>query len=122
MPCLWEDTMSRKPTKPPPYKIPTDDGDHISVRVHSGPRDDGRWRWRAEHREENGTRKTIWTGWGTKDEATKEVRRVLDGQGASEIKTVDQLLLAWSAAREERADLRPRTIDAHLGSIGRLLE
>ena len=41
----------------------------VRVRVHSGPRDDGRWRWRADVAAPEGRRETLWTGWGTRDEA-----------------------------------------------------
>lgn len=93
----------------------------VRVRVHSGPRKDGRWRWRADRpagfRLVEGrrvdVREPIWSGWATPDEAEAAVIATLAGRGEAhvghdDVRTVFDLLDVWIADYELRAR-SPRT-------------
>ncbi len=93
-------------------------GSRVKVRVIRGPKPGGLWYWRAEaYDAPSQARTTIWTGWGTREDAEHTVtrlsadtpdigRRRID---YSTVKTVRDLLEVWSAAQDERRDLAPNT-------------
>lgn len=91
-----------KSPRPKPFAV-----GKVRVRVHSGPREDGRWRWRADRpsgvREGKEIREAVWSGWGDRDEAEKAVLGVLTtrgeepAEGAAEVRTVIDLLEVWRA-------------------------
>lgn len=92
----------KKPARPKPFAV-----GRVRVRVHSGPRaEDGRWRWRADRpagtRGGRDVRETVWSGWGTRDEAEQEVLLVegLPRDVAVMVRVV--LLTACAAAGVER--------------------
>lgn len=104
--------MARKPNKvilPPVY-----------ARTIRGPRKtDGRWYWRAEVHED-GTR-TVWTGWGTREEVARTVA-VLVASGAHaatpepdrrEVRTVRDLMETWLGAEAERPNLKAKTLTVY---------
>lgn len=97
---------------------------HLCARPVRGPRADGRWYWRCEHRADGG-RETIWAGWGTRAEATQALARVVVGvaepRASGEVVTVRDLLEIHAGARAERPDLSPRTIRAEQQGAARLL-
>lgn len=88
----------------------------VRIRVHSGPREDGRWRWRADRAAgyrtlEDGRkverRVSIWSGWGTPDEAEDETIKALAERGETfvspeDLRTVHDLLDVWVADYEKR--------------------
>lgn len=80
-----------------------------------GPRADGRWYWRAR-RYVDGTESCAWTGWASRAEVERELAAlVVDGldrhrSAYADLVTVADLLEAWVAAQEDRADLRPGTV------------
>jgi integrase len=89
----------------------------VRVRVHSGPREDGRWRWRADRATGvvagKERREAVWSGWGTREEAEQAVidRLAEKGErfvGASDIRTVYDVLDVWIADYEPRCR-SPRT-------------
>lgn len=91
--------MARKPNPAPrscgayPYRV---------VRPQ---REDGRWYWRCERRE-NGVKVTHWTGWATIAEADRAVAAIACGQAApgQAVDTVRDLLSYWLGAQEQRTD------------------
>lgn len=110
--------MPPKPPKKParravgPYKLA----------VVRGPREDGRWYWRAR-KHENGTEQTVWTGWATVREADEAVGAILAGVAVldpSQCSTVGELLSLWHGSIEARQDLSPLTVVGYAGSAKRL--
>jgi integrase len=104
--------MPRKKSRPKPFRVT---GTDVSVRVAEGPREDGRWRWRADH-QVGDKRPTVWSGWATQEEAERAVVAALKPQPepepvqlAPELVTVRDLLETWSASIEDRADLTERS-------------
>lgn len=95
------------------------------VRVRRGPREDGRWYWRADRPDGRGGRIDVWLGWGSRDEAAAAVRKALDARPpdpAVEIETVGDLLDCWlGSVRLDRPDARDRTRLAIEGAVVRLL-
>lgn len=116
--------MPRKKGRPEPFKVT---GTDIRVRVAEGPRDDGRWRWRAD-RQVGDKRPTLWSGWATQPEAERAVLDALDAERnppepeASPWGTVQDLLEQWTAAVDEREDLSTFTQRACTTAASRLLE
>ncbi len=101
------------PTKkrPTPFAV-----GRVRVRVHSGPREDGRWRWRAD-RQAGPTREHVWLGWGTRDEAEAAVIQVLAQVGDPQadlqaVSTVHDLLDCWVRSQEDRSDVSAFTRSA----------
>lgn len=96
----------RRPPRPKPFAV-----GKIRVRVHSGPREDGRWRWRADRAAgvvaDVERREAVWSGWGTRDEAEAAVLAAATDtptpEGAADIRTVYDLLDVWLADYTERA-------------------
>ena len=81
-----------------------------AIRVHRGPRADGRWYWKADRPDGHSGRVHVWSGWGTPDEAQAAVVATLGGvtqrpDGA----TVRDLLETWGAAMDARADLAQKS-------------
>lgn len=123
------------PRRPSPFQV-----DRVRVRVHSGPREDGRWRWRADRPDGRGGRVHVWAGWATRDEAGEIVRELLaeavPDPESTELETVRDLLECWVAAVRERRDVSELTqrncraaaerlvssglADARLAILGRL--
>lgn len=101
--------MPRKPAGPARTRSPAPRSASASP---EGPREDGRWYWRAD-RQEDGRRPVVWSGWATRLEAEAAVlvlaaleQRV---QPTGDLGTVEGLLGAWTAAVDERA----RRVGAH---------
>lgn len=105
-----------KKQRPKPFAV-----GKVRVRVHSGPREDGRWRWRADRPsgfkmvdgKKVEVRQPVWSGWGTKDEAEQAVIDELANRGErfvgpDDIRTVYDLLDVWVADYEKTAR-SPRT-------------
>jgi integrase len=87
------------------------------LRVARGPHKEhaDRWYWRAG-RFRGGAEETLWTGWATREEAERIVGGMLStGQKkaapSAGIATVGDLVDYWLGAQEDRADLRPRSIE-----------
>ena len=77
---------------------------HLSV--VRGPREDGRWYWRAR----TPARDTIWTGWATPGEAACALReRLNEPEPAPDLHTVADLLQLWLAARDRDPTVRETT-------------
>lgn len=89
-------------------------GQHVRLRVHRGPRADGRWYWRADTAQGK-RRATVWSGWGTPDEAEAATMAALRADGAAprheveQVRSVLDLLDCWVASQEERRDVSPMT-------------
>ena len=110
--------------RPKPFAI-----GRVRVRVHSGPRSDGRWRWRADraaNRDGREHRDAVWSGWGTREEAEAAVLAALTETGevyqtADDVRTVRDLLEVW-VADVSAHDRSPATTRARRGSAVRLVE
>lgn len=94
------------------------------LRVVRGPHRDApaRWYWRAEQYR-GATAETVWTGWGTVEEADAAVARLVTGEstpGAHDCETVRDLLSLWHGGIEQRGDLAPATIDGYGAGAVRL--
>ncbi len=105
-------------TRPRPFAV-----GKVRVRVHSGPRKDGRYRWRAD-KQDGETRIHIWSGWGSEEEATQEVIEQLAKRGerwttVEDIKTVYDLLDVW-VADVQGADRSAYTSTARKGCAERV--
>ena len=88
-------------TRPDPIEI----RDH-HLTVVRGPREDGRWYWRAR----NAARETVWTGWGTPAEARAALRQLLrESEPPPKLSTLADLIHLWRAAREDDPTLRDAT-------------
>jgi integrase len=106
--------MAKKPRRPKIIVM-----GRVRVRAIRGPREDGRWYWRAETYAGDDSA-TIWTGWGTEEEAARNVgEKVAKGdltprprQGSGPI-TLGLVLDRWLAAQEARSDLKWRTSKAY---------
>lgn len=88
--------------------------DPYSVRVIRGPREDGRWYWRAR-KFAGGTEETGWTGWGTVQEARETVAGLVTGKvakGPDTASTIKDLLEFWLGSQSERTDLSPLSVQA----------
>lgn len=107
-----------KRTRPRPFSV-----GRVRVRIHSGPREDGRWRWRADRAagtvDGRERREPVWSGWATRDEAEAAVLEALTEAGrgyeaADGVDTVRDLFEVWLPAAR-RADKSPRTTAARSG-------
>ena len=88
-------------TRPDPIEI----RDH-HLTVVRGPREGGRWYWRAR----NAARETVWTGWGTPAEARTALRQLLsEPEPPPKLSTLADLIHLWRAAREDDPMLRDST-------------
>lgn len=92
----------------------------MCLRVIRGPKG-GRWYWRGEVYQD-GKSRTVWTGWGTIEEADRAVAAIVarDGltdprppRGLGAADTVRDLLETWLGSKRDRADLRPLTRRMH---------
>lgn len=97
----------------------------VRARPERGPREDGRWYWRAD-RQAGKRREVVWTGWGSPDEAERAVRRELDNPAStsadlSEARTVGDLLDYWVGAIDEDEGRDERTRLACRGAAKRLV-
>lgn len=106
-------------SKPKPQRLGS-----VSARAIRGPREDGRWYWRAEWTRAvgEGASRSLWSGWATEHEAQVEVARLLaagqdrprqveETSAWTGLRTVDELLRAHLHHCEtSRPDLRPRTV------------
>jgi integrase len=103
----------------------------VRVRVHSGPRADGRWRWRADLadglRDGREVRRQIWSGWATRDEAEALLVALVAERGidapppVADVRTVADLLSVWTADKE-LDDRSAATTRARNGCADRLSE
>lgn len=85
----------------------------VRARAIRGPREDGRWYWRAEvYQGEHTGSRTLWTGWAHREEVSPELVRLIAEHGLDKrdeqdqpIETLKDLLEVWLGAQEERADI-----------------
>lgn len=98
------------------------------ARVHRGPREDGRWYWRADRPDGHGGRLPIWHGWATPKEAERQVIAILaedpdacaKGTSGIQVRTLYDVMDVWIPQREERRDIAERTKKISRGSAERL--
>jgi integrase len=110
-----------KPKRPRPFGV----GPNVRVRVHSGPDEKGRWRWRADRQLGKG-RKSFWSGWAaTAEEAHQEVEAVLRERGEEwtapeDVVTVADLLEVYTAdkAKDDRSAYTTRARNGCADRIG----
>lgn len=109
------------PPKPPKKPARRQMG-RYRLAVVRGPREDGRWYWRArEHA--NGGEQTVWTGWATLREADEAVGQIVAGISPTEstdCATVGDLLSLWHGSIEARQDLSVLTVRGYACSAKRL--
>lgn len=98
----------------------------VSVRVHRGPREDGRWYWRAD-RQMGAGRDKLWHGWGTPAEAEATVIAVLASRGEAggvrrdvQVRTVHDLVDTWAASQLARKDISDHTRTAARTAAARI--
>jgi len=111
--------------RPKPFSV-----GEVRLRAVRGPKDGGQWYWRADRYEGTSSKHGIkvWTGWGTKREASQAVAGLV-AQGADlrpsptiahsgTVQTVRDLMECWLYTREARGDLQPgtKTADRVCGS------
>lgn len=101
--------MAKKRGKPEPVSR-----EEVTARVERGPRDDGRWYWRARKGQ-----KTLWCGWGTRNEIETAVRK---GKFGPEFATMADVFGAFSASYVARLDVAPGTVRAVSATIANLRE
>lgn len=101
----------RKSNRPKPFAIGP-----VRVRAVRGPKED-RWYFRAELYEGRISR-TVWTGWATEIDVTREVAAIIAAdrldapQAGDTLSTVRDLMETWIAEQDERAkrgDIAPHT-------------
>lgn len=81
--------------RPAPLRL-----ESLSCTVVRGPRQDGRWYWRARRADA-----TLWTGWATREEASAACARLTLGeQPQGGVCTVGELVGHWFAEAEDRAE------------------
>jgi integrase len=118
------------PSRPKPFAI----GD-VRVRAVRGPHrsNPDLWYFRAELYQAGDSR-TVWTGWSTKDDATKAVAKLVandehledeaeeDDQADDDTppETVKELLQDWLEHIDERDDLRPKSRTVYRNRARRL--
>ena len=101
----------------------------VLVRARRGPREDGRWYWRADRPVGRSQREDVWLGWGTRDEAEAQVIAALTDptvqarreEGQPELQTVFDLLDCWLAAQRRRNDIADSTKEAGYSAVKRLI-
>jgi integrase len=107
--------MSKKTTKR--TKRPKFTVGPVRVRATRGPKDDGRWYWRAVVYRDSAEH-TLWTGWATRDMAEADIAgRVAAGDtepkdnATTEAlpRTVGDLMECWMYAEEQRQDIKAKT-------------
>lgn len=106
-------------SRPSPFAI-----GHVRVRAIRGPHRTraATWYWRAELYA-GGASRTVWTGWATEDEATREVAALVADGGDAEpdadevafddVETVKDVLELWLGHVKGRVDLSERTQDIY---------
>lgn len=98
-----------------PSRPPVQTAGPFRARPIRGPRADGCWYWRIE-RYSAGAAETAGTLWGTPAQALARCAELVLGvqppAGPDGGLTVLVLLRRWVATQEDRADLRPATVDA----------
>lgn len=107
--------MARKAQRPAPVKL-----GKVHARCIRGPHKDGsgRWYWQAVvYQGEGGKDRTVWSGWATREDATRGLAALVAEQGtapeapdrspqaATEVVTVRDLMECWVASQEARGDL-----------------
>lgn len=97
----------------------------VRVRVRRGPREDGRWYWRADRAAGHSRREQVWTGWGTADEAEAAVIAALSAgerleTGHDQVRTLHDLLECWAQSQDERSDVSEHTRRNATDAAGRL--
>lgn len=112
--------MARRPRSEQPIVVGDVRARPIRGRGARGPAD-GRWYWRAEW-----GRRTVWVGWGTREEATAaildRVSRGIDGLAprVADVVSVADLLSVWvGTVVDQRADLAVRSVEAIRGRAPR---
>lgn len=114
-------TVGRPKKRPEPFRI---SGSDVRVRVHSGPDAEGRWRWRAERTVE-GKAITVWSGWGSQEEAERQILALLAAPPAPPepegLVSVRDLLETWALAQDERMDTSDHTKRSATTGAKRLL-
>lgn len=118
-----EGIMAQRPKRGRPAVVVVGD---VRARATRGPREDGRWYWRAEYHTE---RATVWTGWGTRAEVQRRLTEHVAEHGtaarpsarAEELATLDDLMRAWFAHLEDDCpDLKPASLRTYRGCVRRL--
>ncbi len=109
----------RGPRKPDPFAVK--DFVHVyptRTRGKRGPRD-GRWYWRARITA-HGHRRTVWSGWATRDEAWGVVADLVQTgaihepkEPVTEVRTLTDLMECWVGMLEQRADLSAHGLRAY---------
>lgn len=106
--------MARAAKKPRSLKL-----DRVTVRAIRGPHTENpsHWYWRAEHYEPGVGRTTVWTGWGTREEARRAVSQLLVAEDIHEaadaerarqgddVRTVQDLLEVFLGDQQLRVEL-----------------
>lgn len=102
-------------TVPPPRKPRPRSVGSVRLRAVRGPREDGRWYWRAT-RYEAGGEHSVWTGWATTAEADNSVAGLVAAGKADaprdpdRAETVRDLCELYLGRQSERADIRPHSL------------
>ncbi len=112
----------KRPKKPGPIRIGPVRA-HVARSREKAPRH----YWRAVVNED-GVRRTVWTGWASADLATREIAHLVAtglpdrerAPAAEDVRTVLDLLLVWLGTRQQRDDLAARTHKNDTGAIKRL--
>lgn len=109
------------PTPPKPLVVGRVRVRALAARGHR----EGAWYWRAERYTE-GKSETVWTGWGTPEEAERTVARIVGGVAPAPVAgtTVGDLLELWIGRQEDRADARqlsPNTVRAQRNAAEHLV-
>ncbi len=120
---------SRAPRKPLAIKL-----DNTTARAIRGPHKDGsgRWYWRADlYVEGQRRRETVWSGWASRDDARREVSRLLSVRNPreaareerdarrSDVQTVRDLLEVYMGAQEARVAIWRREEEAGEAAVAR---
>lgn len=103
------------PRSPSPLTVGT-----LHARAVRGPRQDGRWYWRAR-RHVDGKEDSPWTGWATRDEVLRELAALIAGgtldaprNPYEDVRTFRDLLECWIGTRKGRPDLAKSTLDNYI--------
>jgi len=99
-------------------------GKRVKVRAVRGPDDRGRWYWQATaYNPTTRKRPTVWSGWASAERVEREVLAIVSERptddpsshaDADDIRTVLDLMEAWSAEQARRGDLSSNTVRIYL--------